>query len=117
MIILSILLFVLSFGIVVLLFATGHEVSFRDIEGQKVLFLIVLYLTTDAFIVTYMILKKRFLKKLIIFFLILILISLFYLFYLFYDIQAENYEVLIPIGLLLVVMFLDIKVLYYLLKQ
>jgi len=117
MIILSILLFVLSFGIVVLLFATGHEVNFKDIESQKVLFLIALYLITGAFIVTYMSLKKRFLKKLIIFFLILILISLFYLFYLFYDIKAENYEVLIPIGVLLVVMFLDIKVLYYLLKQ
>jgi hypothetical protein len=116
MIVLSILLFIVSFGIVILLLATGHEVNFKDTESQKVIFLIILYLITGVLIIAYVSMKKRLLKKVIIFFLLLILISLFYLLYLFYDIKAVSYEALIPVGILLIVMFLDIKVLYYLLK-
>ena len=114
---LSIFLLIVVFGMVVLYGASGHRVNLEDTETLKYILLIVLYLSTTISLIFYVYKKGELLGKIVIGVLALTLVSFLYLLYEIFKVEIGDSAGLIPIGILLIAMFLDIKALYHLLKQ
>jgi len=111
----SVLLMILSLLILMLIGGSGHSIKLMSTEGLTYVGTITLYLSTSIFLIAYMYKKSMFLKKVATTLLSLTLISILYFFYEIFEI--EGYLVLIPIGILLIITVLDIKILLYLLKD
>jgi hypothetical protein len=114
---LSIFLLIVVLGMVVLYGASGHRVNLEDTENLKYILLIVLYLSTTINLIFYIYKKSELLRKIVIGVLALTLASFLYLLYEIFKVKIGDSAGLIPIGILLIVIFLDIRVLYHLLKQ
>ena len=114
---LSILLLIVALGMVVLYGASGHRVNLDDTGTLSYLLLTILYLSTAIILILYVYKKGELLRKVVIGALFLTLISFLYLFYEIFKVEIGDSAGLIPIGVLLIVMLLDIRFLYSLLKQ
>jgi len=114
---LSILLMIVTLGMVVLYGASGHRVNLENTETVRYILLAILFLSTAICLILYIYKKSKLLRKIAIGTLALTLVSFIYLFYEIFKVEMGDLAGLIPIGVLLIVMFLDIRVLYYLLKQ
>ena len=114
---LSILLVLTALGMIVLYGASGHSVNLKDIETVKYLFLIVLYVSTSIVLLLYNYKNSSNLKVISKGCLVLTLISLLYLLYEILKVKIGDVAGVIPVLILFTIVFLDIRVLYYLLKK
>ena len=114
--VLSILFFIFSLGVLILLFATGHKINFLDFETFVVLIISIIYFLSGVLMFVYIKYSNPILTKIIILLLILSLISLFYWLYLAFEIQAFAFETILPLAALGLTILLTIKVLSFLLK-
>jgi hypothetical protein len=114
--ILIVLLILFSFGMVVLYGASGHSVNFKNVETLIYLLLVFLYSLTALILLIFNYKKKVLIKNVSIASVFLTIISFSYLFYEIFKIKIGDFFALIPIMMMIIILFLSVRILYYLLN-
>ncbi|WP_299334922.1 hypothetical protein [uncultured Psychroserpens sp.] len=115
--ILSVLLFIISLGMMVLYGASGHIIKITGTENLIDQFFFAVNVFSAIILMIYSFKKGRLLKKVTILVLLLTLVSLIYIFYEILKVKMSDLSGLIPILILLIALLLDIKVLKFLLSK
>lgn len=114
--ILIVFLILFSFGMIVLYCASGHRVNFKNFETLIYLLLAFLYSLTALMLLIFNYKKKVLIKNISIVSVFLTIMSFSYLFYEIFKIKIGDFFALIPIMMMVIILFLSIRVLYYLLN-
>ncbi len=113
----SICLIIFSLGIIVIYGASGHKFDLNKLDNQIYLFLILLYSSSAITLILKLYKKTLLITRILITLLFLVLVSFLYFFYEIFSIKIGDLSAIVPIFLGLSIVFMNIKILIYFIKN
>ena len=113
----SIVLFTMSFGMIVLYGASGHGFNLNDGETLKSIGIIFLYVVTGITLIWFRSSNQHKLRKILITLLSLVFASFIYLFFEIFHVKIGDYAAMFPIFLLFLSTLLCARILYLLIRS